>query len=258
MYWRGLLFSASLCLCCTNSVAQSTKSVPPPVIDSDRSVSWRGFPSNILEDQKAICLFPVSIAHGQHVLPAIGIVGFTSAFIATDPHSAPPFRTTNAFHDFNQVLSSTNSGAMIAAVPLTIYGVGLLRKSSYAQRTALLAAEAFAGGYLLNLPMKVITARRQPATYSGNGPYVDSFFNGSHNPFKSGGFFSGHAAASMAVAAVVAHRYRRHRWVPIVAYGLAGAISFSRVTTSSHFPADAVMGSTIGFVIARYVVLPQR
>jgi membrane-associated phospholipid phosphatase len=106
--------------------------------------------------------------------------------------------------------------------------------------------------------MKAIAARRQPISYSGDGPYTGSFFNGSHNPLKSGGFYSGHAMASMAVATVLAHRYRRHRWVPFVAYGLAGAISFSRVTTSNHFPGDVVFGGAIGFVIARYAVLPPR
>jgi membrane-associated phospholipid phosphatase len=115
----------------------------------------------------------------------------------------------------------------------------------------LLAAEAVADGFLLDLPLKAITARRQPLSYMGNGPYSGSFFNGSHNPFHSGGFYSDHAMAAMAVATVLSHRYRRHRWVPFVAYGLAATISFSRITTSNHFPADAFLGGAMGFVIAR-------
>jgi len=63
---------------------------------------------------------------------------------------------------------------------------------------------------------------------------------------------------AMAVATVIARRYRSHRWVPFVAYGLAGAISFSRITRSDHFPADVFFGGAMGFVIARYAVLPQR
>jgi membrane-associated phospholipid phosphatase len=46
------------------------------------------------------------------------------------------------------------------------------------------------------------------------------------------------------------------RRFPFVAYGLARAISFSRITTSNHFPADVFFGGAMGFVIARYVVLP--
>jgi hypothetical protein len=47
-------------------------------------------------------------------------------------------------------------------------------------------------------------------------------------------------------------------WVPFVAYGLAGTISFSRITRSDHFSADVFFGGTIGYVISRYVVLPGR
>jgi hypothetical protein len=39
---------------------------------------------------------------------------------------------------------------------------------------------------------------------------------------------------------------------------MAGVISFSRITTSNHFPGDAFFGGAVGFVIARYAVLPVR
>jgi len=226
--------------------------------DIGRSISLRKLPANLLADQKDIWLFPTKIAHGEYIWPTIGILGVTAGFVATDAHSAPPFRTTTDFSGFNRVFSSGNTAAFMAAVPAAMYGIGLYRKDSYAQGTALLAGEAVADGFLLDIPLKAITARRQPLKYSGNGPYTDSFFSGNHNPFHSGGFYSEHAMVSMAIATVIARRYRSHRWVPFVAYGLASAISFSRVTRSDHFPGDVVLGGAIGFVIARYAVLPQR
>ena len=235
----------------------SASSTPPSsALPSDRSVSLRQLPGNVLADQKDVWLFPVKLLHGEHWWPTIGVLGVTAGLVASDAHTAPPFRTTDNFNGYNRVLSGNNSAAFIAAVPAVIYGVGWLRQDSYAQDSALLAAEAVADGFLLDIPLKTITARRQPLSYSGNGPYTDSFFNGSHNPFHSGGFFSDHAMAATAVATVFAHRYRKHRWVPFVAYGLAGAISFSRITTSNHFPGDVFFGGAMGFVIARYVVLP--
>jgi membrane-associated phospholipid phosphatase len=236
----------------STSTTTPTGSTPP----QDRSVSLKQLPGNILADQKDVWLFPVKLVHGEHCWPTIGVLGVTAALVASDGHTAPPFRTTNSFSGFNSAFSGTNSAAIIAAVPAAIYAVGWLKKDSYAQDSALLAAEAVADGFLLDLPLKAITARRQPLSYAGNGPYTDSFFNGSHNPFNSGGFFSDHAMAATAVAAILAHRYRQHRWVPFVAYGLAGVISFSRITTSNHFPGDAFFGGAMGFVIARYVVLP--
>jgi membrane-associated phospholipid phosphatase len=221
----------------------------------DRTVSVHKLPTNILEDQKRIFSFPQALAKGQHWWPTIGITAGTGALIASDPYSAPPFLTTNRFSGFNRVFSSANTGAFIAAVPATMYGVGWLRKDSYARDTALLAGEALADGFILAIPFKGITGRRQPLSYSGNGPYSDSFFNGSHNPFSSGGFYSQRAMAATAVATVIAMRYRRHRWVPYVAYGLAGAISFSRITRSTHFPGDVFFGGAMGYVISRYAVL---
>ena len=63
---------------------------------------------------------------------------------------------------------------------------------------------------------------------------------------------------AMAVATVIARRYHTHHWVPFVAYGMAGAICFSRITTSNHFPADVFFGGAMGYVISRYAVLPAR
>jgi len=221
-------------------------------------VSLRKLPGNILEDEKTIFLFPKELAKGKHWWPTIGILGGTVALVASDPYTAPPFRTTTRLNGFNRDFSSVNTAAFIAAVPAVMYGVGWFRKSSYTKDTALLAGEAVADGFLLDIPFKGITGRRQPLSYAGNGPYSDSFFNGSHNPVNSGGFYSVHAFAATAVATVIAQRYRKHRWVPFVAYGLAGAICFSRISRSEHFPSDVFFGGAMGFVIAKYAVLPAR
>jgi hypothetical protein len=155
----------------------------------DRSVSLKELPGNTLADQKDIWLFPVKLVHAEHWCPTIAIVGVTGALVATDAHSAPPFRTTNAFSGFNQGFSGSNAAAIVVAVPAAIYGVGWLRKDNYDKDSGLLAGEAVADSFLLNISFKAITARRQPLSYYGNGPYTDSFFNGSHNPFHSGGIF---------------------------------------------------------------------
>jgi membrane-associated phospholipid phosphatase len=60
---------------------------------------------------------------------------------------------------------------------------------------------------------------------------------------------------SFSIATIFAHRYRQHRWLPWVAYGVATAISFSRITTGAHFPSDVLFGAATGFAIARYCVL---
>ena len=54
---------------------------------------------------------------------------------------------------------------------------------------------------------------------------------------------------------MVAERYHERRWVPWVAYKLAGAVGFSRVTLQEHFPSDIFAGAFLGFLIAHYDVL---
>ena len=246
---------------CVAAYAQNTSASAGSFAGSaDRTVSLKQLPGNIIEDQKRIWLAPVGLFHGEHVFPAVALIAPTAAFIATDAHTAPPFRTSNSttLDKFNDTFSSWNSAAMIAVVPAALYGVGLLHGDSYAQQSALLAAEAAVDGFLVDMPIKAITARRQPLTYFGDGPYTHSFFHASHSPVRSGGFFSDHANAATAVATVIAHRYRQHRWVPYAVYGMAGVISFARVTSSSHFAGDAFFGGAMGFVIARFAVLPAR
>lgn len=271
LFWRTLAASLLFSLLAAAAPAfsqESADSASPPlptqqtlpssISVSDRIVSLRTLPGNLLADQKDIWFFPGQLAKAKHWLPTVAILGVTSALVASDPHTAPSFRTTNSFSGFNRVFSGVNTGAFIAAVPASIYAVGLVKRDSYAQSTALLAAEAFADGFVLDVAFKGITGRKQPLQYAGNDPYTDSFFSGTHNPFHSGGFYSVHAMSATSVAAVIAHRYRNHRWVPWVAYGLAGAISFSRITDSNHFPSDVFFGGAVGFVIARYAVLPAK
>src|ERR1700675_2160701 len=105
--------------------------------DIGRSVSLSQLPGNILADQKDIWLFPTKLTKGKHIWPTIAVVGITGAFVASDPYSAPPFRNTTSFSGFNRVFSSTNTGTFIAAVPAAMYGIGWIRKDSYAQETAL-------------------------------------------------------------------------------------------------------------------------
>lgn len=224
----------------------------------DRQVSLCTLPANFLADQKEIWMFPRQLAKGKHWLPTLAVVGVTSALIASDSRTAPRFRTTDTFSGFNRGFNGVNAGAFIAAVPASIYAIGLIKRDSYAQSTALLAGEAFADGLALDLAFKGVTGRKQPLQYAGAGPYADSFFTGTHNPFRSGGFYSVHAMAAFSVATVIAHRYRSHRWIPFVAYGMAGAISFARITSTSHFPSDVFFGGGMGFAIARYAVLPMH
>jgi len=106
--------------------------------------------------------------------------------------------------------------------------------------------------------MKAVTRRKRPSDVRPGASFNDTFFSGGQSPFKGSSFPSGHAAGVFSVATVVATRYRNHRWVPWVTYAFATAVSFSRVTTLSHFPSDVFLGAALGYTITRYQVLRPR
>ena len=228
--------------------------------DPQRKVSWKLLPSNVLHDQKQVWLFPASLARGRHWAPTAGLVSATAVLVALDPHTAPYFRQTQTFNQFNRVFSFNNTVAIMAVVPTTTYAVGWVRHDSYSQQTAQLAAEAVLAAEIPALVTRDVTRRLSPGDIPPNGDFSDTWFRSPKGPFYlgPGGFPSGHTVAAFSIATVFAERYRRHRWVPWTAYGLAGLVGFSRVTLQAHFPSDVFVGAVLGYTISHYVVLRRR
>jgi membrane-associated phospholipid phosphatase len=230
-----------------------------PSAGADREVSWGTLPRNFLQDQKEIWLFPVQLARGRHWLPTLAVTGVTAALIAADPHDTPYFRRTPRFEAFNDVFSGSLTTSEIAIVPATFLAVGHFRHDPYAEKTALLAGEAYADSAIVDIVIKVATRRLRPSDIPPPGPFSDTFFRSHVSPIGiNTSFPSGHAAGAFAVAAVFSHRYRQHHWVPWVAYGMASAISFSRVTTQAHFPSDVFLGAALGYTMTKFAVLRPR
>ncbi len=233
-----------------------------PVAPSDsqrigeRPISWKLIAPNILHDQKPIWTFPGKVAKGEHWKPTLAIFGATASLVALDPSDAPFFRRTTNFNQFNKVFSGTNMGVGTAVVPLSFYAISLVRRDTYGQHTALLAGEAVADAEILTTVMKNVDRRLRPYNIPPNGNYSDTWLRAHGTLISgSGSFPSGHAIAAFAVATVFANRYRNHRWAPWVAYGLAGLVGFSRITSSAHFPSDALAGAAFGYAISHLVVL---
>ncbi len=225
----------------------------------ERQVSWRSLPKDFLHDQKDIWLFPTQLAKGRHWLPTLAIVGGTAGLIVADSHAMPYFRSHEKnLDDLNDVFDSPITAAEVVVIPASLLVTGYVRHDSYQTGTALLAGEAYADSAIVDLAIKAVTRRKRPSDIPPGGSYDGTFFSGSKSPFKGSSFPSGHAAGVFSVATVIASRYHHHRWVPWVMYGFATAISFSRVTTSSHFPSDVFLGAALGYTITRYEVLRPR
>jgi len=221
-----------------------------------REETWRSLPRDFLHDQKQIWLFPTQLAKGKHWIPTLAIVGVTAGLIISDPHTMPYFRSHQRnWDDFNDVFNSYLTTGEVIAVPASLLLAGYARHDDYQISTALLAGEAYADGAIVDLAIKAVSRRQRPSDVLPTGRFNDTFFSGGKSPFKGSAFPSGHAVGAFSVATAVAERYHRHRWVPFLAYGFATAVSFSRVTTLSHFPSDVFLGAALGYTITRYQVL---
>jgi membrane-associated phospholipid phosphatase len=254
---RFLVAFAFLCSITTVGIAQTAPAQTMRTSAAWRDVSWRQIPANILHDQKDLWLFPGQLAHGRHWLPTVAVVGITAGLLGADPHDAPYFRRTASFQGFNRAFSGKATALEGVLVPASFYTIGLVRKDSYAQKTALFVGEAVADSLVLYGAMNAASRRLRPSEIAPQGDFSDTFFR-SRNSFSGSSFPSGHTIEAFSVATVFARRYRNHRWVPWVAYGAAGLIGFSRITLQSHFPADVFLGAALGYSIARFDVLRGR
>jgi len=222
-------------------------------------VTWGQIPKDFLHDQKGIWLFPLQLAKGRHWIPVIAVAGITTGLVFADPHAMPYFQTHQKNLDkVNDVFDPMITTGEVIALPTSLLVAGYIRHDSYQVSTALIAAEAYADSAVVDLALKAVTRRERPSDVPTGGKYDDTFFSGGKSPFHGSSFPSGHSAGVFSVATVVATRYRNHRWVPWAAYGMAGVISCSRITSLAHFPSDVFLGAALGYTIARYETLPPR
>ena len=249
-----------------SSVAATVPDANAPVlapiakVTAEREVSWRLLVPNLLQDQRQIWMFPVSVAHGHHLKPTLAFLGVTAALIALDERDMKMVRSTQSFNGFNKAFSGFNTSTAMEVFPAVFYAIGLMRKDSYAQKTVLLAGEAVINAEILTTVLKDIDRRYRPASIGPNGDLSASWFKETHGSYFGGvgSFPSGHTIAAFSVATVFADRYPNPHWHVWLAYGLASLIGFSRVTTQSHFPSDVFAGAALGFVIAHYAVRHPR
>jgi membrane-associated phospholipid phosphatase len=229
-----------------------------PQVETDRDVSWKGIVPNILQDQKSIWLFPAQIPKHRNWIPVAVVVGATAGLIALDPITGHYFRNASTYNGFNKVFTSNATAIGTAIGPLALYGAGLIRGNSKMKKTALFAGEAVADSEILTIVFKDIDRRLRPVSVRPGGNFADTWLDSGGSPLRGNGSFpSGHSIAAFSVATVVAHQYRNHRWVPFVAYGLAGLVGFSRLTLSAHFLSDVAVGGVLGYSISRFAVLRQ-
>ncbi len=227
----------------------------PPAIGRSPGVTERSLPQNIWADQKNIWRAPLrrSSYRPAFILP---FVASAAALIATDAKVGRELteRPGGRGFDVSNGISHVGSAGAVIGFPAAWYAFGRLTDRETMRETSLLAFEALADSGIVAGVLKVVSQRERPAT--PGGVPVDN----ARGRFWAGGadFPSGHALSMWALASVFSGRYPDKPAVRYAAYGLAGLVSASRLTSRQHFPSDVLVGSILGYLIGHYVVRSHR
>jgi PAP2 superfamily len=152
--------------------------------------------------------------------------------------------------DTSNTISGFGSPYATFAGAAGVYFLGLATHNEHLAETGRLGAEAVADASLVVEALKLATNRERPNEGNGQGGFWP---HGTRSYELDGSFPSGHAAASFALARVIASEYPS-KPVQVASYAFALAISASRVTARQHFPSDVLVGGTFGYLIGGYVV----
>lgn len=237
------------------SAHQST--VAPKCNPSSREISGscptgiKELARNIARDQAFLWLKPLRMKRGDVPWTA-ALAGTAAGLIAIDRpvaqelSDAPP----GTGFAFSRRVGQLGGKIPTLGVAGTFLLVGRWRDDERARHTGLLGLRALADSMIVVEVLKTATGRPRPTFIGGR-----SRIHNADGAFFTGGrsFPSGHAAGAWALATVVAHQYQHRGWVPPTAYGLAGLIAVARITERRHFPADAFVGSVLGYLIGRHV-----
>jgi hypothetical protein len=218
------------------SAKQKDPGADPGADPENRLVS--PFVRHLAADQKQFWTLPTRLRTQdlEWILPGAGV---TAAFIASDSwwsKQVPLGQVANS--------KKTSDYGLYSFIGLSgaSFLLGHIKGDDHLSETGLLAGEAALNSAAVVYALKEVGQRQRP--YLGNG-HGDFFVGGSSFP-------SEHSAIAWSVASVWAHEYPG--WFSqLAAYGLASAVTVTRVTAKQHFPSDALLGSAMGWYFGRQV-----
>lgn len=204
--------------------------------------SVKRFFARLFEDQATIFSTPARPATWKQ--PAAWAVAAISAgSFALDDKPSRELRENRDFRCFNDLLDNSPTGIVLHAYPVAVWLAGEATGSDGMRVYGRRSTRAVLNAAIAVTVIKAATQRSRPHTGR-----VYGFWEGGNS------FYSGHSTVAWALAASTVKQFPKRRWVPWVAYPLAGAVSLSRVTSGNHFMSDAVVGSAVGFAIGTWVV----
>jgi membrane-associated phospholipid phosphatase len=218
-----------------------------------------GFGRNLFEDLSLQFRAPFNYASQHPVKFVAGAAGIL-VLITTD-HLTHPALTGNLrgsptqrdMHRVGEAGDAINGLYLIAGMGI----VGIVAGSSREKSSSVMLAEALLTSAFWTASIKAVTGRERPREVEEQrsdweGP---DFLNDDRSETATlRSFPSGHSTGAWATATVLAHQYPKYGVVPVLAYGGATLMSYSRLVVGAHWLSDVVVGALIGVGSARVVM----
>jgi membrane-associated phospholipid phosphatase len=195
---------------------------------------------NIALDQKAIWTSPTRwrLDDANWLIPFAGIA---AASLASDTHASKALTHSTTLVSKSNTFS-TYGVAAFGGITGGIYLLGKITDDDHKREAGILSGEAAVDAVGVTTALQYAFGRQRPGDGNGGGGF---WHDGTSFP-------SDHSTAAWAVASVIAHEYPGPL-TKFIAYGLASAVSASRVTGRDHFPTDVIVGAAIGWFVGQHV-----
>jgi membrane-associated phospholipid phosphatase len=196
-----------------------------------------GYFEDFLQDQKDIYTAPAHFRFSDATW-LVPFGGITAGLLATDSQYSASLSRNPATLRHYKTFSNAGLASLVGA-DAGFYLFSYPAHNVHWRETGLLAGEAALNSLVTVEALKYATERQRPYQKNGDG----RFFTGGTS------FPSEHSAVAWSIAGVIAHEYPGP--LPrLLAYGMASAVSFSRVHAREHFPSDVFIGSVLGYLIS--------
>ena len=200
---------------------------------------------NLVGDQRAIWTSPRHLQLGDvNWLVPLGAI--TAASLVADTGISKAVTGSPSRVSKSNTFSNYGLAALGGAVGGS-YLLGQMTHDDHKRETGLLSGEAAVDAVGVTTALQYALGRQRPTDGNGGGGF---WHYGTSFP-------SNHATAAWAAASVMAHEYPGP-FTKFLAYGLASAVSASRVSGKDHFPTDVLVGSAIGWFVGRHVYLAHH
>ncbi|TES85902.1 MAG: phosphatase PAP2 family protein [Candidatus Aminicenantes bacterium] len=159
---------------------------------------------------------------------------------------------SSSSEDSFKTIGQLGNGVVLIGLMTALYVSGEVSDNNSLRKTALLSLESWLTSGIIVRGLKSVVGRARPWT----GESSHSF-----HPFSTrsrfASFPSGHASSAFAVATVIADQSKKV-YIDILAYSLATMAAFSRVHLDKHWASDILVGSAIGYFVAKKISALDR